>query len=121
MLIYWGFCLYLYVIKLDIKPISINEAYTGRRRRTEKYNVFKRQISFLLPKLDLPKPPYLIHFEFGFSSLASDGDNCIKAAQDCIAEKYGFNDKLIKRWIVDVEQVPKGSEYIKFKIETLVK
>lgn len=109
------------MIKLQIKPLSINEAYTGKRKRTEKYNVFKRQISFLLPNIKLPEPPFEIHFKFGLSSLSSDGDNLIKTSQDCIAEKYGFNDKLIKRWIVDVEQVKKGHEYISFKIETLLK
>lgn len=109
------------MIKLQIKPLSINEAYTGKRSRTAKYNVFKRQIGFLLPNINLPNPPYMIYFEFGLSSLASDGDNLIKTAQDCIAEKYGFNDKLIKRWVIDVEKVDKGKEYIKFKIETLIK
>ncbi len=107
--------------KINIKPLSINAAYTGKRSRTPLYNKYKRDLSVLLPKIKLPQSPYIIHFEFGFSSISSDGDNCIKCAQDCIAEKYGFNDKLIKRWIVDVETVKKGNEYFKFKIETLVK
>ena len=69
----------------------------------------------------LPPPPYIIYFEFGLSSVIADGDNCIKCTQDCIATKYKFNDKLIRRWVVDAEIVPKGSEYFKFNIETLLK
>jgi len=76
----------------------------------------------LLPdNINLPPPPYVLHFEFGLNSGNSDGDNCVKLAQDSIADKYGFNDRYIKRWIIDVEQVKKGHEYISFKIETLVK
>ena len=69
----------------------------------------------------MPEPPYCIYFEFGLSSSLSDGDNCVKTAQDSIADKYGFNDRFIKRWIIDVEKVEKGKEYISFKIEHLTK
>ena len=69
----------------------------------------------------LPLPPYFIHFVFGFSSVSSDWDNCIKTTQDCIAEKYNFNDKLIRRGLVDIEIVPKGKEFFTFKIEHLTK
>lgn len=55
------------------------------------------KIGFLLPNINLPNWPYMIYFEFGLSSLASDGDNLIKTAQQLSrAKKYGFNDKLIK-------------------------
>lgn len=110
------------MIHLNIKALSVNEAYQGRRFRTPKHDVFKTAIKYLLPaSYDMPKPPYCIYFEFGVSSALSDGDNLVKCTQDSIADKYGFNDRLIKRWIIDVEKVDKGKEYIKFKIEHLVK
>jgi hypothetical protein len=40
---------------------------------------------------------------FGVSSKASDGDNLIKAWQDALCEKCGFNDRDIYHW--DVEKV----------------
>jgi hypothetical protein len=110
------------MIKILIKPLSVNSAYKGRRFVTDAHRWFKMNMRQLLPdNYKLPAPPYVIHFEFGLSSGNSDGDNCVKLAQDSIADKYGFNDRYIKRWIIDVEQVKKGHEYISFKIETLLK
>jgi hypothetical protein len=110
------------MLKIPLKPLSVNQAYQGRRYRTPAHDQFKTAIKYLLPNwYQIPPPPYVMHFEFGLSSSLSDGDNCVKLAQDSIADKYGFNDRLIKRWIIDVEKVEKGHEYIKFKIETLVK
>jgi len=110
------------MIKIDVKPLSVNSAYKGRKFKTKEHDLFKILMASKLPKtIELPPPPYCIHFEFGLSSALSDGDNCIKLTQDSIADKYGFNDRLIKRCIVDVEKVKKGSEYIKFKIENLTK
>jgi Holliday junction resolvase RusA-like endonuclease len=106
------------MIKIDIKPLSVNEAYKGIKIRTEKYNVYAKNVHYLLPqKYDLPQPPFLIHLEFGLSSSFADWDNPIKPFQDVLAKKYNFNDKLIKKGIVTAVNVEKGKEYIKFKIE----
>jgi hypothetical protein len=109
-------------IKIDIKPLSVNEAYKGKRYKTNDYKRYEIAVLSLLPKkYDLPEPPYEIRFTFGFSSHASDWDNCIKATQDIISKKYKFNDKLIKRGVVEVDNVPKGSEYFTFEILSLNK
>lgn len=108
-------------IRIELKPLSINDAYKGRRFKTPEYSKYAKKLTHLLPsKIDIPeKSPYQIFFEFGFSSSASDWDNCIKTTQDVIATKYGFNDKLIRKGTVTTEIVKKGEEYIKFKIESL--
>jgi len=41
-----------------------------------------------------------------------------KPLQDILQKKYKFNDKLIKRAVVDVVDVEKGQEYFTFKIMT---
>lgn len=105
-------------IELSIKPLSVNRAYRGRKFRTKEHDMFKKMMDKMLPtKIDIPDPPLLIHLDFGFSSASSDGDGPIKLTQDAIADKYGFNDKLIKKWIVEAFQVKKGEEFIRFKIE----
>lgn len=104
------------MINIEIKPLSVNEAYTGRRYKTDKYRRYKRALLNMLPKITLPEPPYMVLFEFGFSSSSSDWDNCIKQFQDTLQAKYKFNDKSIKTGVVNTELVPKGSEYIRFKI-----
>jgi len=110
------------IVRINIKPLSVNSAYKGRRFRTPAHDIFKTAIKYLLPPVyKMPPPPYCIQFEFGVSSSLSDGDNLIKLTQDSIADKYEFNDRYIKRWIVDVEKVEKGKEYIKFRIDHLTK
>lgn len=105
------------VIKLNIKPLSINQAYQGRRFKTPAYNAYTKKVLLMLPKMKLPEPPYEVYYEFGFSSKASDWDNPIKPIQDLLSTKYKFNDKLIFCANVKKIIVPKGKEYIKFKIE----
>lgn len=106
-------------IRIDLKPLSVNDAYTGKRYSTEEKRIFNRQCDILLPNnYKIPEPPFQIYFKFGFSSKASDYDGPIKVVQDSIAKKYKFNDKLIRRAIIDTEYVKKGKEYFEFKIET---
>lgn len=108
------------MIRVNIKPMSINEAYYGRLTETKEYRKYKNDVLFLLPKnIPMPEPPYDLHLRFGFSSKSSDFDNCVKKCVDLIAKKYNFNDKLIKRAVIEVDYVKKGSEYFEFEIFTL--
>jgi len=100
-------------------PLSVNKAWKGTRYKTDTYKNYEKFLMWKLPKkIDLPAPPYEIHFEFGFSSSLSDWDNPCKPLQDILQKKYKFNDKLIKRAVVDVVDVEKGQEYFTFKIMT---
>jgi Holliday junction resolvase RusA-like endonuclease len=102
--------------KLNIKPLSLNNAYRGRRFSTRELLAFKQQVSFLAPKLEIPKGKLRVEYVFAVSSKASDGDNLIKCLQDALCEKYGVNDKMIYEWKVSKVDVKKGEEYIKFAI-----
>jgi len=73
----------------------------------------------MLPTSRLPEPPYRIYYEFGFSNKLSDYDNPIKATQDCLQKKYGFNDNEIYEAYIRKRVVKKGKEYVKIKIEHL--
>lgn len=106
-------------IRMEVKPLSINQCWQGRRFKTDAYKKYEAVLLMTLPKMDLPEPPYQIYFKFGFSSASSDYDNCIKGTQDILSKKYKFNDKLIKRAVIDIEAVKKGSEFFEFKIDNL--
>ena len=71
-----------------------------------------------MPKLTIPTGGLQVHYIFGVSSKASDGDNLIKSFQDTLCEKYGVNDREIYRWTVEKQIVPKGEEFAAFEIET---
>jgi len=105
--------------KLDIKPLSVNEAWRGRRFKTPKYSKYISDLLFILPKIDIPEGYLHLSLEFGFSNSASDFDNPVKCFVDCLQKKYGFNDKMIKRCTINVEKTKKGSEYIKFNLKDL--
>ena len=103
--------------KIQIKPLSVNQAYVGKLKHTKALSKYQNDVTFLLPKIAMPPPPYEIYFKFGFSSASSDIDNPVKILLDLLAKKYEFNDKLIYRLNIEREQVKKGKEYIEFKID----
>ena len=105
--------------KINLKPLSVNEAWKGRRFKTEKYQEYRENLLNLLPKIKLPAPPYKMFFEWGFSSTLSDYDNAIKNTQDIICEKYKINDKMIFHGEQIKKIVPKGKEYFIFNLTTL--
>ncbi len=104
--------------RINIKPLSVNEAWKGKRFKTDKYKEYQKTLLWLLPKIKIPAPPYEIYFRFGFSSSLSDWDNPVKPTQDILCKKYGFDDRLIRRAIIETEIVGKGKEYIEFEIKT---
>jgi hypothetical protein len=101
----------------QIKPLSVNDAWQGRRFKTNEYKVYERAVFYNLPKVKIPKPPYLIHYEFGFSNAGSDYDNALKPLQDILQKRYKFNDNDIWRAIIDKKKVKKGEEYFKVRLE----
>lgn len=106
------------MIRINIKPLSVNDAWKGRRFKSDKYEVYQNTLLWLLPKIQIPPGPFEIHFRFGFSSVLSDWDNPVKPTQDILAKKYGFNDKLIRRAVVETDIVSQGKEYLEFEIVT---
>tara|TARA_R110000868_G_scaffold338459_2_gene599204 strand:+ start:149 stop:502 length:354 start_codon:yes stop_codon:yes gene_type:complete len=106
-------------IKQKIKPLSVNECWQGKRFKTNSYKAYEMQLLYSLPNLKLPEPPYSIHFEFGFSSAASDWDNPIKPLQDILQKKYNFDDKRIHKASVERVKVKKGDEYFIVRLESL--
>ena len=101
---------------LPVKPLSVNEAYTGKRHRSKKYNVFKSEVAMRLKLVKLPPPPYEVHYTFAVSNKGFDWDNAIKSFQDVMTQRYNFNDNLIYKGVVIKKIVPKGKEYIEFNI-----
>lgn len=106
--------------KIKLKPLSINDAHIGRHFPTPEMKSFKEACILMLPK---PTKVYEgkleVYYEFGLSSKNADWDNFIKMFQDCLAAKFGFNDRQIYLGTVRKVDVNKGEEYIKFEISPL--
>jgi Holliday junction resolvase RusA-like endonuclease len=107
--------------RIKIKPLSINEAFQGRRFKTEKCKAYEKQLLLMLKKKSVPTNGMLrVEFMFGFSSSGSDLDNPVKVLIDVFQKKYGFNDNQIFEMNIRKIIVPKGSEFIEFGIFKLL-
>jgi len=106
--------------QINIKPLSVNQAWQGKRFKTSDYKAFEMEIWGKLPRREIPKKGKLfIHYQFGLSNKGADYDNCIKVFQDILQRKYGFDDNRIYRAVIEKIDVKKGDEFIRFKIESL--
>lgn len=104
-------------INLGIKPLSVNEAWQGKRFKTDKYEAYEMEMLLRLPAGKLPPPPYRIYYEFGFSNKRCDFDNPCKPLGDILQKKYNFNDNEIYEAHIRKTIVKRGKEFIKVKIE----
>lgn len=105
------------MLVIPIKPLSVNEAWQGKRYKTSKYKKYCKDVALMLPNnIELPKGKFGIRFHFYFSSARSDWDNPIKTTQDAICSTYGLDDANIYLGIVEKFIVEKGQERIEFEI-----
>jgi len=103
-------------IKLDVKPLSVNECWQGKRFKTKKYRSYETHLLLLLPKIgntDFSR----ISIEFGFSSKLADIDNPLKPLLDVLQKKYKFNDKDIYELNVKKFDVKEGKEFILIELD----
>ena len=106
------------MVKVLIKPLSVNQCWAGRRFKTPKYKEYEKNLLSLLPKkCKIPKGNIVLNAFCGYSSKLADIDNFLKPFIDILQKKYGFNDSRIFKLVVEKEIVKKGEEFIEFKIE----
>ena len=84
---------------------------------TSTYKKYEIEVLKQLPKIILPKPPYCIFIEYGFSNKASDIDNPTKLILDILQKKYSFNDAKIYEAHLYKDIVPKGEEFFNIQIK----
>lgn len=109
------------MIKVPVKPLSVNDAWQGRRFKSDEYKAYEKVLLRVLPKsIVIPDGLLCLRLEFGFSSKSSDWDNPVKPFQDILQKKYGFNDNRIKMAVIIVNNnVKKGEEYTKFALDVI--
>lgn len=103
------------MIKLRIKPLSVNDAWKGKRYRTDNYKIYAKAVGLMLKFDKIPKGKLKLVLRFGFSSKGSDIDNPIKPLVDILQKKYLFNDNRIYKLDVEKFDVKKGEEYLEFE------
>ena len=105
-------------MKIKIKPLSVNQAWKGRRYKTNFYNTYERELLLKLPnKYTAPEGKKHLDIVVGFSSQLSDVDNMLKPFIAILQKKYKFNDKDIFKITIEKKLVAKGKEFIDWKLE----
>lgn len=101
--------------RIQIKPLSVNEVWKGRRYRTDKYKDWSEHLGWILPNDVQTFPKMYVEIVFAFSNAGSDIDNPLKPFIDVLQKRYKFNDAQIYSLHVEKTVVPKGAEYVGFK------
>jgi Holliday junction resolvase RusA-like endonuclease len=109
--------------EIDIKPLSVNKAWQGRRFKTKEYKDFEEQLLWKLKGIKPVSGKYALHIDFYFKNYKmADLSNCLKTTEDIIVKaglveddrfcyeiylrKFGGEDKIIF-WI---ESLSKNTE-----------
>jgi len=103
-------------MRINIKPLSVNEAWQGRRFKTPQYKKYEEALLLILKPQKVSANKLKIIYRFGFSSKLADLANPEKLITDILCKKYGFNDNQIYEMQLFKEIVPKGAEFIEFEI-----
>lgn len=108
--------------KLNVKPVSLNQAWQlkgFRKFKSKLYKLYQDEIALQLRETDwlLNKDEKLYAiYRVGFSNVLSDLDNAIKPIQDTLSGLYGWNDNKIYGFRAKKIIVPKGKEFINVAI-----
>ena len=101
--------------KVNIKPLSVNRVWAGRRFKTPDYKTYEIELMSLLKgKLTVDKNEKIHLIIHAGISKSSDIDNLLKPFIDILQKRYEFNDKQIFKITASKETVKKGKEFISF-------
>lgn len=106
-------------MRLNIKPLSVNQAWKGKRFKTDDYKRYEYLCLMMLRPFKVPTGQLKLELNFGFSSKASDLDNPVKCFQDILSKKYDFDDKRIYEIAAKKVDVKKGSEFIEWNLTAI--
>lgn len=107
------------MIKVPLKPLSVNQAYTGKRFSTPEKNKFTKACDALIRAGKVPDGKLRVDFEFGVSNKAQDVDGPIKVCLDVMQKRFDFNDNRVYELTARKVIVTKGQEYWAFEITAI--
>jgi len=105
-----------------VKPLSINAAYTLKRKKSMKYRRFEELMALELEGYKIPanrdvkSMKFKLEIHWGFATSLSDVDNPIKTLLDVLQRWFGFDDKQIMSISATKTVVGKRQEYIDFTL-----
>ena len=104
---------------IKIKPLSVNQAWQGKRYKTKDYKIYEKSLLLLLKQQKVPPGRLKLTIEAGLSNKCQDVDNILKPFIDVLQKKHHFNDREIFEINVKKQIVKRGQEFITYLIEQL--
>lgn len=89
-------------ISSDIRPLSVNEAWQGRRFKTPRYLGYERDLLLTLPKMEMVHGNVHVELDFFYKrDKVRDLDNGVKPLLDILVKRgYIEDDRYIYELIV---------------------
>ena len=104
-------------ITIPLKPVSINEAFKGRRFKTKKCKEYCNDFLLIAPRKPMVEGIVEVEYRFHVKNhKLSDYDNLIKITQDLIVEK-GYIEDDRKIYKATIYKVPSERDYIEINIK----
>lgn len=107
-------------IDLDLKPLSLNNCFRGRRFDTTAKKQYDRTLQLLLPKVRVEGPYYTVTLRFFLKRcFGGDLDNLAKVLIDNIVDKGIIsNDRNVTE--IHLYKQPSARDRIEITVESLV-
>jgi Holliday junction resolvase RusA-like endonuclease len=102
--------------QINIKPLSVNRAWKGRRFKTPDYQSFESELGYQLKKVKVPGHSIELILEFYLKNVKnSDADNFVKPIQDILVKNGVIEDD---RFIyhLDVYKYPAEEDSVRITI-----
>ena len=103
--------------KIEVKPMSVNQVWQGRRFKTQAYKQYEQDCGWFI-KCPMIKGEVKVHYKFYIKHFSiSDVDNFIKPIQDILVKNGAIEDdrKIIK---ITAEKIKSENEYIEVELST---
>ena len=71
-------------MRVDVKPLTVNKAWQGRRFKTDQYKAYEQEVLYKLRPMAIPDGNLELTLTFGLSNKGSDWDTPIKPFQDIL-------------------------------------
>ena len=92
--------------RINIKPLSVNKAYRGRRFKSADYKNYTEELMLCLDPVELPEGPLEAFYTWGVSNLRFDVDNACKPFQDVLCDFLGIDDSRIYKITMEKVKMP---------------
>lgn len=106
---------------INIKPLTVNQAWQGKRFKSPAYKQFSTDIAWLLPKRErAPAGPLEVHYKFYLKHHATtDFDNLIKPFQDQLVQNGIIeDDRFIYKAVI--EKIASDKDYIEVTFHAIL-